>query len=80
MSSACASVLIDGTVVVNTIPINQCTGYVIVDSADYGGSTIWQVPEIADLSAIWALAFSLPMSIFLISWSIGSVVRMFKMR
>lgn len=80
MAAQCVVIDGSGYVVSVSVAVNDCTSFVLLDSSDWVSNSIWAIPPIADVSAIWALAFSLPMSIFLISWAIGSVVRMFKMR
>lgn len=78
MSAQCVQIDSSNFLVASYIPLDQCTSYVLLDAADWGGSSIWAVPAVADVSAIWALAFSLPLIVYLMAWSCGVVINMFK--
>lgn len=78
MSALCVNIDSNGFVVSTTTPVNQCTSYVLLDSSDWGSSTVWAIPPVGDVAAIWGLAFSVPLIVFLMAWSLGVILKMFK--
>lgn len=77
MASACVDIDQNGFVHFNGTSVPECTAYVLLDSADYAGSNVWQVPPVADLTSAWTLAFVVPMVVYLMAFSIGSVLSLF---
>lgn len=77
MSALCVQVD-NGFVVSTAVPIDQCTSYVLLESSEWGGSSVWAIPPVSDVAAIWSFAFSLPMIVFLMAWAIGVILKMFK--
>lgn len=61
--------------------VADCTGYVLLDKADYANYTllqqIWEIPSQQDLSVLWAAGFSLPITLGLISWGVHIVANFF---
>ncbi len=78
MSALCVQVDVNHFVVSTTTPIDQCTSYVLLESSEWGGSSVWAIPSAGDVAAIWGFAFSLPVIVFLMAWSLGVVLKMFK--
>lgn len=74
MASLCVQFQ-DGVLVPVPVSLEQCSSYVLLDTAEYVGSTIWQVPDIAELSMIWGFAFTVPLLIYLMAWSVGTILR-----
>lgn len=78
MASLCVVVNSQGFIFSTSTPVDQCSSYVLFDSADFGMNSIWAIPSAGDVAAIWGIAFSLPMTVFLISWSIGVLFKLFR--
>ena len=78
MASLCVVTDPQGFIVSTSTPVSDCSSYILLDSADFGGTSIWAIPTAGDVAAVWGIAFSLPVTIFLIAWSLGVVLKMFK--
>lgn len=76
----CASVGADNVLVVNTVPVSECMGLIVLESTDWIGASVWAVPTVDDVLLIWSSAFLVPTTLFLISWSVGRVVHFFRGR
>lgn len=78
MSALCVKVDANGFVVSTITPVDQCTSYVLLDSSEWGGSSVWAIPPVGNVAAIWGFAFSVPVIVFLMAWSLGVILKMFK--
>jgi len=78
MSALCVSIDPNGFVVSSATPVDQCTSYVLLESSEWGGSSIWAIPPAGDVAAIWGFAFSVPVIVFLMAWSLGVILKMFR--
>lgn len=74
MSSLCVHVDSNGFVMSSSVPVSSCSAYVLLDSADYAGTSIWQVPPPSELTAVWTFAFVAPLVVYLMAFSLGSVL------
>lgn len=73
--AACAEVDVAGRLVYSTAPASQCTGYIVLDPAEYPSlANIYNMPASADLGTAWMLGFSLPVIVYLVSWAFGHVI------
>lgn len=78
MSALCVTVDVLGHVIKTNDPIDQCTSYVLLESSEWGGSSVWAIPPVEDVALIWGFAFSVPVIVFLMAWSLGVILKMFK--
>jgi len=78
MAALCVSIDLNGFVVSTSTPVDQCTSYILLDSSDWGGSSIWAMPSAGDSTAVWSFAFSLPVTVFVMAWSLGVILKMFR--
>lgn len=79
----CATV--DGSGVVHaagSVPLNDCTGFVLLDKADWIVNGIVQglftIPSGDDFQALWAAGFVTPITVGLIAWAVAAIVGMVK--
>lgn len=77
-AASCASLGQDNTIILNSVPVGECTGYVILTAGDWVGSSVWALPSIDEITLVWSAAFILPTTLFLIAWAIGRVLNLFK--
>lgn len=76
--AVCATADANSALILSHVPIGDCAGYVILDSSDWLGSSVWAIPSLSDIALVWSTSFILPTSLYLIAWSIGRVVNFFK--
>jgi len=71
-----------GQITSDATPPADCSGYVLLDAADYTASIAVQpffgLPSPDDAAVAWGIGFVLPMTLALISWAIASVVHSVK--
>ena len=67
-----------GALIISATPIGECSGYVILDSTDWLGSSVWAIPTVTDVALVWSSAFILPLTLFLTAWAIGRIVNLFR--
>ena len=77
-AASCVSVGSEGLLSVNTVPVGECTSYILLSAGDWVGSSVWEIPTTEQLSLFWFIGFSLPITLYLIAYSIGQVVSLFK--
>lgn len=78
----CAYLNASGQLVQNAVvALNDCTGYVILDKADWTQYGLVQslitIPNSADFQAAWQAGFITPMAIGLVAWCVSKIVKMF---
>lgn len=78
-AAVCASVGVDDTLVVNTTPVGECDTLVIMSASEWPGQSIYAIPSVQDAVDLWMVGFTVPMGLFLFSWGVGSVVRMWRL-
>lgn len=81
----CTTVDASGVVhAAGNISINDCTGFVLLDKADYVQNGLVQqlfaLPAGEDFSTLWAAGFVMPMTIGLVAWACAVLVSMWKER
>lgn len=74
----CATVDAQSALIVNTTPVGECTGLVVLSVEDWPGTSVWAMPTPDDMMTVWFAGFSVPMVLFLISWAIGRIVHVFR--
>lgn len=66
------------------IAINDCTGFVLLDKADYLQNGLVQqlftIPTGDDFATLWHAGFTTPMAIGLVAWACAVLVGMWKER
>ena len=64
------------------VSLNDCTGYVLLDKADWVSNGLVQslitIPAGEDFAAVWATAFVIPVSIGLIAWAVAKIATVFR--
>jgi len=78
----CAALDASGVVIQQaTIPLNSCTGFVLLDKADYVQNGLVQglltIPAGADFQALWMSGFVTPMAVGLVAYCVGKIVSVF---
>ncbi len=67
-----------GVLTVTSDPIETCPGWVLLDAATYTAqptlTDIFAMPVSTDLAEMWAVGFSLPLTMYLVAWALGVVV------
>ena len=74
----CAALDLAGQIVQQaTIPLEQCTGFVLLDKADwvqYGlVQSLITLPDTADFQTAWMAGFVTPMAIGLVAYCVGKI-------
>jgi hypothetical protein len=77
-AASCVSASPEGLLSVNTVPVGECTSYILLSAGDWVGSSVWEIPSTDQLSLFWFMGFSLPITLYLISYSVGVVVSLLK--
>lgn len=77
-AAMCATVDAQNALIVNTTPISECAGLVVLSYEDWPGSSVWAMPTPGEMMSVWMAGFTVPMTLFLISWAIGMVVNSFR--
>lgn len=77
-SAVCATAGEGGALILSATPVGECSGYVILDSTDWLGSSVWTIPTVEDIALVWSSAFVLPVTLYLITWAIGRIVNLFR--
>lgn len=77
-AAACVSVSPEGLLSVNTVPVGECTSYILLSAGDWVGSSVWELPAVDQLALFWSMGFTLPLTLFLISFSLGRILSLFK--
>lgn len=78
IAAMCASVDAQNALIVNTTPVGECTGLVVLAIEDWPGASVWAMPSTDQMMSVWLAGFSVPMVLFLISWAIGRIVHIFR--
>lgn len=78
IAAMCATVDAQNAVIVNTTPIGECAGLVVMNINDWPGASVWAMPTTDEMMLVWMAGFTVPMTLFLISWAIGMVVNFFR--
>lgn len=78
----CAALDAAGVVIQQaTIPLEQCTGFVLLDKADWVQNGLIQslitIPNSADFQALWIAGFATPMAAGLVAFCVGKIAGMF---
>ncbi len=64
------------------IPLNECTGFVILDKADWVQYGLIQslitIPNSADAQTAWMAGFVTPMAVGLVAWACAALVNFWK--
>ncbi len=74
----CATVDAQNVLIVNTTPIGECVGLVVLSYEDWPGASVWAMPTADQMMSVWLAGFSVPMVLFLISWAIGRIIHIFR--
>lgn len=80
----CVEFNIDGVlaVVAGSLPIAQCPAFVLIEAADYQqivmANNLFALPASQDFAAAWGVGFVLPVTLYLVTWAVASVVNFFK--
>jgi hypothetical protein len=65
-----------------TVALNDCTGFVLLDKADFVSNglvqTLITIPAGEDFATAWSAGFIPPMTIGLIAWSVAKIVNMWR--
>jgi thiamine transporter ThiT len=74
----CAALDLAGQIVQQaTIPLEQCTGFVLLDKADWVQYGLIQslitIPEVADFRTAWMAGFVTPMVVGLVAYCVGKL-------
>jgi len=76
---------IDGAGVVHaagSIPLGECTGFVLLDQADWIANGVVQglltIPAGDDFAALWYAGFSTPITLGLVAWSCAAIIGIWK--
>lgn len=78
-SAVCVHVDTAGYLVPSLDPMAECTGFALLDSSEWLLSgAMWTLPSYNDLAYVWLAGFSIPVTLFLISWCIGSLLSFFR--
>lgn len=73
--AACATVDGLGYMHYSNTPAGSCTGYIVLDPAEYPNlANIYNLPGADDLGTAWMLGFVLPVTVYLVSWAFASVI------
>lgn len=79
LSAVCVHVDASGYLVPSVAPMAECTGFALLDSSEWLLSgAMWTLPSYNDLAYVWLAGFSIPVTLFLISWCIGSLLSFFR--
>lgn len=78
IAAMCATLDAQNALIVNTTPIGECTGLVVLAIEDWPGASVWALPTTDEMMSVWLAGFSVPMVLFLISWAIGRIVHTFR--
>ena len=79
-AAKCASVRGNNDIYINSQPINECTGLIILEPTEWVSASIWQFPSNEEIGNAWAAGFLIPMSLFLFAWGVGRIVHFFGKR
>lgn len=75
--SACVVVGASGTLEFASDPVTTCPGYVLLDASEYTLQTtlanLVAVPDVSDFAALWAFGFTLPLSLAVVAYCVGSI-------
>ncbi|MDS4071393.1 MAG: hypothetical protein RKO24_17410 [Candidatus Competibacter sp.] len=78
-AAMCASVGVGDVLVVNATPVGQCETLIIMSASEWPGQSVYAVPTVQEAVEFWTVGFAVPMGIFLFSWGMGSVIRMWRL-
>lgn len=78
-ASMCASVGAGDVLVLNTTPVGECETLIVLSASEWAGSSIYVMPSVQEMTDFWAVGFVVPMSLFLFSWGVGSVIRLWRL-
>ncbi|MBK7955716.1 MAG: hypothetical protein IPK02_18210 [Candidatus Accumulibacter sp.] len=75
----CATVDVAGFVkMLPGVALNDCTGYVLLDKADWINNGLVQglltIPAGEDFAALWGAGFVLPVTLSMIAWAVSKIV------
>lgn len=80
----CVEFNIDGVlaVVAGSLPIAQCPAFVLIEAQDYQqivmANNLFALPTTQDFATAWSVGFVLPVTLYLVTWAVASVVNFFK--
>ena len=77
-AAMCATIDVQNTLIVNTTPIGECAGLVVLSIEDWPGASVWALPTNEQIALVWFAGFSIPITLFLISWSLGAILSMLR--
>lgn len=78
IAAMCATVDAQNALIVNTTPIGECTGLVVLAIEDWPGASVWTLPTNEEIALVWFAGFSVPITLYLIAWSLGQILSMFR--
>ncbi|MFT3847863.1 MAG: hypothetical protein QM739_04055 [Propionivibrio sp.] len=76
--ATCAVLNASGALELTSDPVSACAGYVLLDASEYTLQTtmagLVAMPDASDVGAVFAIGFSIPITLALIGWAVGSVL------
>jgi hypothetical protein len=80
-AATCAKTNVDGFVYLSAESLAECSGHVLMDSAEYSQVPTLQAlfawPDSGQLASAWLAGFTIPMICYLVAWGFGTVVNFF---
>ncbi len=78
--AVCVNTNSSGVLVVNPTPVGECQAYILLDSTDWVGSSVWKFPAPEEVGQYFSAGFALPFFSYVIAFGVGQVLKMFSSR